>query len=141
MSERDDDDSLPPYLDVADLVRVSELSETTVREHLKRNGLAEKIGNRLMVSRYDLRDRWSSLYRILLAKIAEGMDLRPERPTPSPPQRTALCLLVGPRGPSLALVALRSVDLGPCGVFFLGTPVGALVRSLHSTAGPGAAGS
>lgn len=103
-----DDDDLPPYLDVADLVRVSELSETVVREHLKRLGLAERIGNKLMVSRYDLRDRWSSLYRTLLAKIAEGKSLRPERPSPTPPQRPALCLLVGLRGTSLALVGLRA---------------------------------
>ena len=91
-----DDDDLPPYLDVADLVRVSELSETTVREHLKRHGLAERIGSKLMVSRYELRDRWSSLYRILVAKVAEGMDMRPERPTPDPPQRSALCLRLVP---------------------------------------------
>lgn len=85
-----DPEEPPPYLDVADLVRVSELSDTVVREHCKKLGIAEKIGNRLLISRYDLRDRWPSMYRTLLAKAAEGMSLRPERPTPQPPQRGAL---------------------------------------------------
>lgn len=83
------DEKMPAYLEVADLVRVSELSENVVREHVKKLGLTEKIGNKLYVSRYDLRDRWPSLYRILLAKISEGMSLRPERPTPAQPQRAA----------------------------------------------------
>lgn len=108
-----DPEEPPPYLDVADLVRVSELSDTVVREHCKKLGIAEKIGNRLLISRYDLRDRWPSMYRTLLAKAAEGMSLRPERPTPQPPQRGALLAFMALHWLSLAFVALRSANRGP----------------------------
>lgn len=108
--DESDNNSLPPYLEVADLVRVSEFSETTVREHLKRLELSEKIGGKLVISRYDLRDRWPSLYRILLARVAEGMNLRPERPIPDPPQRTALCLRVVPHASECARVGPRASE-------------------------------
>lgn len=80
-------DDVPPYIEVADIVRVSRLSENVVREHCKGLKIAEKIGNKLLISTYDLRDRWPSLYRILLAKAAEGAAQRP--PKRSPPRKAS----------------------------------------------------
>jgi hypothetical protein len=56
------EDELPPYIAVEDITRASKFSAHTVRKHLQRLGLAEKIGGRLWIPRGKLRDGWPSLY-------------------------------------------------------------------------------
>jgi hypothetical protein len=89
MAENDHapDDDVPPYLDIADICRVSARSPRVVREHLKGLGIGEKLGNKLVASSLDLREKWPSLYRQLVAKAAEGKLTRPARP--APPRRKA----------------------------------------------------
>ncbi len=47
---------------VEDITRASKFSEHTVRKHIRKLGLAEKIGGRLWIAREKLRDGWPSLY-------------------------------------------------------------------------------
>ena len=81
-SQPGEDEGVPEYIYVADIVRVSKLSTNVVRSKIKALGVCEKLGNSLAISREELRDRWPQMYRKLLAKAAEGEALRPERPPP-----------------------------------------------------------
>jgi hypothetical protein len=68
----EEEDELPPYIAVEDITRVSKFSAHTVRKHLRRLGLAEKIGGRLWIPRAKLREGWPSLYEELRELLGRG---------------------------------------------------------------------
>ncbi len=68
----EEEDELPPYIAVEDITRASKFSEHTVRKHIQKLGLAEKIGGRLWIAREKLRDGWPSLYERLRDLLGRG---------------------------------------------------------------------
>lgn len=66
------EDELPPYIAVEDITRVSKFSAHTVRKHIRRLGIAEKIGGRLWIPRAKLREGWPSLYEGLREVLGRG---------------------------------------------------------------------
>jgi hypothetical protein len=68
----EEEGELPPYIAVEDITRASKFSDHTVRKHIQKLGLAEKIGGRLWIAREKLRDGWPSLYDRLRELLGRG---------------------------------------------------------------------
>jgi hypothetical protein len=83
-----DDDGIEPYLEVADICRVSpQFSEHTVRAHFQKLGIGENIGGKIFVCKYVLRQRWYSMHLVLAVAALRGRQQKPQRPKPVPPRR------------------------------------------------------
>lgn len=68
----EEEGELPPFIAVEDITRASKFSEHTVRKHIRKLGLAEKIGGRLWIAREKLRDGWPTLYERLRELLERG---------------------------------------------------------------------
>ena len=71
------DNVLPEFLEVGHIVRASSgsFTERTVRAHIKRLGITEKVGGKLFIPRAKLRSEWPSVYEVLVRKALEGREL------------------------------------------------------------------
>lgn len=55
------------YVSVEVLSRISGFSPLTIRVHLRKLGITEKIDGRIHVSREKLRESWPSMHELLLS--------------------------------------------------------------------------
>jgi hypothetical protein len=78
---------MPAYIPATWIYDVAERSEHVVRYHLKKLGIGEVIGAKLVISKLDLRTRWPSVYGLIEAALVAGKFDPPTRPKRQPPRR------------------------------------------------------